>query len=234
MSDMWGPLPNAQQFPAVAPDGIAKLLDVIRRQQTQIDETRSSVLAAVAKIVADLTAKQAALDAQQATLTTTVSGLSAAQATLTTQQATLTTQQASLTSQLASINTLIGAQVAFGSVGASATGFTPSGTATDYAVSTITVPTGYSQAIVICTVDATALASASSQIYVSGVIAGTAGGQASDAGALTNSAAASAIRSFIGLSGGTISVAVRISGAGTGWNTSTTIANCNAIAVFLR
>jgi len=234
MSDMWGSSPSAQQFPASAPDGITHLLDVIRRQQTQIDETRSSVLASVAGIVADLTAKQAALDAQQATLTTTVAGLTTTEATLATTVSGLSTAQATLTSQLASINALIGAQVTFGSVGASAAGFTPSGTPTDYAVSTITVPTGYSQAIVICTVDATALASASSQIYVSGVIAGTAGGQASDAGALTNSAAASAIRSFIGLSGGTISVAVRVQGAGTGWNTSTTVANCNAIAVFLR
>lgn len=146
----------------------------------------------------------------------------------------LQNQQSQINAQLASINALIGAQVTFGSVGASATGFTP-GAAADLAGSVITVPSGYSQAIVHCTADATASAEPNSaSITVQAVIAGVAGGSASTLDTTRMTASPSAIRSFTGLSGGTISVAVRVSGSGTGWLTGASIANCNAIAIFLR
>lgn len=147
---------------------------------------------------------------------------------------TLQNQQTQLSNQLASINALIGAQVTFGSVGASATGFTP-GAAADLAGSVITVPSGYSQAIVHCTADATASAEPNSaSLTAQAVIAGAAGGSASTLDTTRMTASPSAIRSFTGLSGGTISVAVRVSGSGTGWLTGVSIANCNAIAIFLR
>ncbi|HUX70396.1 MAG TPA: hypothetical protein VMV41_07800 [Cellulomonadaceae bacterium] len=125
--------------------------------------------------------------------------------------------------------------VIVGSVGASSTGFTPGATA-DYAASTIAVPAGFSQAIVHCTVDGTVYGdgTTSTTVIVNAAIGGSAGGGAAQGGIGENTAAASAIRTFTGLSGGTISVACRLQGVGSGWTTAYSIANCNAVAIFLR
>lgn len=188
------------------PAGLDYLVREIADLKRQLRELGPSIAASFQPVITDLQNKQAALDSQQM----------------------------QINNQLAQINALIGAQVTFGSVGASATGFTP-GAAADLAGSVITVPSGYSQAIVHCTADATASAEPNSaSITVQAVIAGVAGGSASTLDTTRMTASPSAIRSFTGLSGGTISVAVRVSGSGTGWLTGASIANCNAIAIFLR
>lgn len=146
-------------------------------------------------------------------------------------------QIAKISAQLDAINKIIDEQVDIGSVGKSSTGFTPTSTATNYAVSNITVPDGYTRAIVLAAVDATAEGSGGvGYLELQAVIAGTAGGsarQSPNVNTYLASASASAIRTLTGLAGGTISVGARISANGT-WTSASSIANCNAIAVFLR
>jgi len=127
----------------------------------------------------------------------------------------------------------------FGASGTSATGFGLTSTPTDRAASTIGVPSGYMRAIVMCTVDATAVNTAlSGLLMLSANINGTRGGENSGAPGPNSyyaNASASAIRTLTGLSGGNITVAATVHcDAGT-WAADThNIVNCNAIAVFLR
>lgn len=127
----------------------------------------------------------------------------------------------------------------FGASGTSATGFGLTSTPTDRAASTIGVPSGYTRAIVMCTVDATAVNTVlSGLLMLSANINGTRGGENSGAPGPNSyyaNASASAIRTLTGLSGGNITVAATVHcDAGT-WAADThNIANCNAIAVFLR
>jgi hypothetical protein len=117
----------------------------VRRQrdlERRMDEMGPSVARSFAPVIADLTAKQAALDAANVTLTA---------------------QQASLTSQLASINALIGSQVypTTAHVDASTFGLAP-GANVEKVRTTISVPSGYTQALVfatatLCAVNSTAV-----------------------------------------------------------------------------
>ena len=242
MSDQWGPLPIAQQFPASAPDGIAKLLDIIKRMQTDITESRASILASVAKIVADLTAKQATLDAQQATLTTTVASLSTTQATLTTTvsdlataQATLTTQQASLTSQLASINTLIGQQTTgVAAAPGTGSGFNVSTSQATKASTTITVPSGYTQALVMAVGSLTMADVAANRFDTRCGIAGNYGAALPNLANTVGSTSAAHTRTLTGLStGGTITLEVQALAAVSATNAANT-AIVTGFAIFFR
>lgn len=153
------------------------------------------------------------------------------------QQSTLTAQQTALADQLAAINDLIGAQVYIASVGGSDTGFTLNTSTTLAGTQSITVPSGFTRAIVHVTTDLSAVNNSGgvAYMYCAGSIAGIAGGQSFtlvSAGS-GESTAASAIRSLTGLSGGTISVGASVNTGSGSW-TSTRQVNVNAIAVFLR
>lgn len=104
-------------------DYVQRMLEDMRRDTQEQLATQARAQAAVN---ADLTAKQVALEA--------------AQATLTAQQATLTAQQATLTS-------LVSNQVA-GSTHTASAGPVSTSAGSDYAVATVTVPSGYTRAVV--------------------------------------------------------------------------------------
>lgn len=130
-------------------------------------------------------------------------------------------------------NDALTSPLSMASSGAGQTGITPGATA-DYAGSLIPVPTGYTRAIVHCTVDTSAIPGAGAPLLnITAVIAAVVGSTAQVSSTSNMTASTSAIRTFTGLSGGTISIAARIWGSGT-FSAGGTSANCNAIAVFLR
>lgn len=126
-----------------------------------------------------------------------------------------------------------------GSVGVSSIGHAVTTTNSDVAVTTITIPAGYTRAIIMCVVNCGAFNSAAvpDYLYVSARI-GTAGGgelvSYAAAGTYAN-ASASAIRTLTGLSGGTVTVAARVRSGSTSWGAQpSNAAHVNAIALFLR
>lgn len=152
-------------------------------------------------------------------------------ATLTSQQATLTSQQATLTTAVANITTLINQQVTSASGVASGTA-TVTTTTGDYAVVTLPVPSGYSQAQVIAVSAASGSASISSILLLATRISGTDG--PSNYTLVNNSTAAvcsAYSRPLTGLSGGSISISTR---ATTSTGTISTNLTTIASAVFLR
>lgn len=214
MVDQWGPLPIAQQFPAVAPDGITKLLDVIARIRTDVTESRASILSSVAKIVGDLTAKQAALDAANVTLAA---------------------QQVTLTAQVASINTLIGQQVTSAVPGAPGTGsgFNVGTSWGTKASTTIAVPAGFSQALVFVAGSLIFDVTAPEGIYVRCGIAGNYGMELQDLANTVSSTSVFHSLTLAGLAGGTILLEVQ----GLASPSSTNSANqavVTGFAVFFR
>lgn len=151
---------------------------------------------------------------------------------------TLTAQQATLTTAVANITTLIGAQVQSGSVGTSAIGFAPTTTLTDVASANITVPSGFTQAVILVTVDVSAANTTASgaYLYVSARAGAGGGGESFNycPAGVAVAGPASAIRTFTGLSGGTITVNARVRTSAGTWTYAANQANVNAIALFLR
>lgn len=152
-------------------------------------------------------------------------------------QADLAAQQAALAVEVARIDALVGAQVSIAAVGVSQTGINIPGSSTLLTSTTISIPGGFTRAIVHVTANVGAYNGSAGGVYLiaSGYINGTTGGEQSSlvSNGTLDSVSVSAIRSLTGLTGGgTITVGVQGRG-GLGTNGSN-IANVDAIAVFLR
>ena len=209
---------------------VADLERVVRELAPSIAKSFAPVIARLDATDADLIAKQAALDAQQATLTTTV--------------ANLTTAQADIAANVASINTLI-TQVAkpvWSHADSGASSFAVTTTMTNRATATVTVPTGYTQALIFAAGQASAVNTTGSldTVYVGVSINGTdppgwASGQ--DVGPSGFGGATSSVSGVItGLTGGgTFTIAARIRSAFAGWPANASNeANIDATVLFLR
>jgi hypothetical protein len=136
-------------------------------------------------------------------------------------------------------NDALASPVSPGSAGLSDPGHAYTTTSTVYAQQSITVPAGFTQALVFLGVSAGAWnnTAAYDYIYVAGDINGSAGGSTPQgaAGSSYGSASAFAIRTLTGLSGGSITVGCRVWTQTAGWAASgANIANTNAIVQFLR
>lgn len=125
-----------------------------------------------------------------------------------------------------------------GSVGGSTSGFATTSSVTQQCLLTITVPTGYTKATVLCNAAVSVVNSTASAdyLYVSAYAGSGSGGETvayTPAGAEAG-ATASAINTFTGLSGGTITVASQVR-TGAAWASSgANIANTNAVVFFTR
>ena len=162
-------------------------------------------------------------------------------ADLAAKDAALTAQQADLAAQLVSINALIGAQVDFGGIGFSTTGFNVTTSSTAVITRTITIPTGFTKAVILGISTAGCMNGSASVglLYIQTVIVAGSGGGAimpSDYASPTYYAfvGSSAMRTMTGLAPGSITVKTYIS-ASDAWGTNASnIANLDAIAIFGR
>lgn len=136
-------------------------------------------------------------------------------------------------------NEALAAPVKPGSAGLTQQNFGTTSGGAVYAQATITVPDGYSQALVMNGVMAGAVNSTTNPdyLYVASSIDGVSGGETATLAPANNgwaSATAFGIRTLTGLTGGTITVGVWIrTGAAWAANASAT-ANVNTIALFLK
>ena len=127
-----------------------------------------------------------------------------------------------------------------GSAGLSQTNFATTTAGAIYAQQTLTVPSGYTQCLIMNGVSAGAWNNTTSgdYLYVSADINGSPGGETAQfaAGPGFGSASAFAIRTLTGLSGGqTFTVGTRVRSGAAAWAANTsTFANTNALALFLR
>jgi len=127
----------------------------------------------------------------------------------------------------------------FGSSGSSASGWTVPTVETSVLTGSITVPAGFTRAVVLAIASAGAVNQTASAdfLYVAAAILGTRGGSsigyAGPSGGWTMQTA-HAIRALTGLSGGSITLDCKVDAAG-GWGSNTSnVANLDAIAVFRR
>lgn len=137
-------------------------------------------------------------------------------------------------------NDALASPVQHGSVGGSERSFPVTAAQTMRAVQTIAVPAGFTRATVLVVASASAIngSSGADFLYVAAYAGSGMGGDtysyAGPNGGVA-SASASAIQTFTGLSGGTITVATAIRCQGATWpaNASTS-ANTNAVVIFTR
>jgi hypothetical protein len=136
-------------------------------------------------------------------------------------------------------NAALASPVQHGSSGSSGSGFAVNTTHTLRGAGSITVPAGFSQATIMCVVDATAIngvTTGGGYLQVQASIAGSPGGTGTSLAAYgyQAGASASAIRTITGLSGGTIAVGAFVYATADFGTNALNLADVNAIAIFTR
>ena len=135
-------------------------------------------------------------------------------------------------------NDALSAPTDAGSVGAGQSAFALGASPVTLAPQAITVPVGFSRAIVQCTADVSSVngSGAGGYLYAAASIAGISGAETYTfvANGVGAGISATSIRSLTGLSGGTIAVAARVRAAAAWPGNPGNLATVNAIAVFLR
>ena len=248
MIDAWtGPTPTPQQFPANEPNGIRKLLDKIKALELQIRESTSNLLGTAGIRLTqlgmfidssltvggslDVTGPMTVGGTADFSGDTTIGGNAAITGTLSLPAGIINND--ALSSPVKPV---------WSHADSGASSFAVTTTMTNRATATVTVPTGYTQALIMAAGQASAVNTTASldTVYVGVSINGTdppgwASGQ--DVGPSGFGGATSAVSQLLtGLTGGgTFTIAARIRSAFAGWPANASNeANIDATVLFLR